>query len=454
MLCKPAYCSTLLACLPRLLELCPVLAGVDLCSTSEMPMFKTLQRAYDTLGAVRQQVADRYDGDFDGRPFHTLRRDTHDGHYHPDQLPRQLPAISAVLDPQSKQSHPPQRMLTRIMHHAQWLANIDAANLADVNEPHPSIPHCEASRYISVSQPTSAGTIDIVPDGTWATTVDNRTLSTYLEFRHGLNISAASSVHDAAAARGDIVDRRGHAEANTADHNRRHNGVLNKGYDMLLAVAVGQVVKGDKADKSQMAELNEGTITDLCELEGDEDTGADCHVEVKVPSPCSASAYKVGLGTKTGGGCYASVGHLYALGNTEERYRNGILGVKQKGRKCEGPFNHATGRGYVKAQKGKYRHALAQGARVTPLIVETTGAISPRACAYIAYLARRARGSRARDGTTYGRLRASPTSFFVHHTQRLSKAAACGNVDGIHKMIQAAKQSAAARARGAQERDA
>ena len=40
------------------------------------------------------------------------------------------------------------------------------------------------------------------------------------------------------------------------------------------------------------------------------------------------------------------------------------------------------------------------------------------------------------------------------HTQRLSKAAACGNVDGIHKMIQAAKQSAAARARGAQERDA
>ena len=34
---------------------------------------------------------------------------------------------------------------------------------------------------------------------------------------------------------------------------------------------------------------------------------------------------------------------------TEERYRNSILGVKQKGRKCEGPFNHATGRGYVKA---------------------------------------------------------------------------------------------------------
>ena len=29
-----------------------------------------------------------------------------------------------------------------------------------------------------------------------------------------------------------------------------------------------------------------------------------------------------------------------------------------------------------------------------------------------------------------------------------------GNVDGINKMIQAAKQSAAVRARGAQERDA
>ena len=30
-----------------------------------------------------------------------------------------------------------------------------------------------------------------------------------------------------------------------------------------------------------------------------------------------------------------------------------------------------------------------------------------------------------------------PSSFFIHHTQRLSKAAAFGNVDGIHEIIQA-----------------
>ena len=35
------------------------------------------------------------------------------------------------------------------------------------------------------------------------------------------------------------------------------------------------------------------------------------------------------------------------------------------------------GRGWVEQKKGKYDHALSQGARVSPLIVETTGAISP-----------------------------------------------------------------------------
>ena len=36
---------------------------------------------------------------------------------------------------------------------------------------------------------------------------------------------------------------------------------------------------------------------------------------------------------------------MYALGNTEERNRNGVLVVKMKDLKCEGPFNHTTGCG-------------------------------------------------------------------------------------------------------------
>ena len=38
-------------------------------------------------------------------------------------------------------------------------------------------------------------------------------------------------------ARGETIDRRGDAEANSADHNRRHNTVLNKAYNMMTASA-------------------------------------------------------------------------------------------------------------------------------------------------------------------------------------------------------------------------
>ena len=44
----------------------------------------------------------------------------------------------------------------------------------------------------------------------------------------------------------------------------------------------------------------------------------------------------------------------------------------------------------------------------------------------------------------YGRSRSSATSFFVHHTQRLSKAAACGDIDGIHDSVRGLKQRMAA----------
>ena len=82
--------------------------------------------------------------------------------------------------------------------------------------------------------------------------------------------------------------------------------------------------------------------------------------------------------------------------------------------------------------------------RRTPLIVEATGAISSRSLRYVSFLAQRARGKHARDGTVYGRNRMSATSFFVHHTQRISKAAAMGDVYGIHSVIGAAKQLLAA----------
>ena len=209
---------------------------------------------------------------------------------------------------------------------------------------------------------------------------------------------------------------------------------------MISAVAIGQVAKGDKSDRDAMARLNSGTVTDIVEYDGDDDTGADAHTEVKVPSPFT-SAHRAGKGTETHGGTPTSVGHLYAHGNTDEPFRVSILGVKRKGRRRDGPFDHRTGRGWVEKKKGKYEHALSQGARVSPFIVETTGAISPLSLPVVSRLSRRARGKNARDGTKYGRSRRSTKSYFVHHTQRLSMTAACEDVRGIFKSITALKQS-------------
>ena len=61
-----------------------------------------------------------------------------------------------------------------------------------------------------------------------------------------------------------------------------------------------------------------------------------------------------------------------------------------------------------------------------------------------ASLARRARGKGARDGTKYGRSRTSARTFYQHHTQQLSVAAAIGDVMGIHQAVQNTKQAFAA----------
>ena len=55
-----------------------------------------------------------------------------------------------------------------------------------------------------------------------------------------------------------------------------------------------------------------------------------------------------------------------------------------------------------------------------------------------------ARGKGARDGTKYGRSRTSARTFYQHHTQQLSVAAAIGDVMGIHKAVQNKKQAFAA----------
>ena len=48
------------------------------------------------------------------------------------------------------------------------------------------------------------------------------------------------------------------------------------------------------------------------------------------------------------------------------------------GRKSDGPFNHDTGRGWVKCQRGHYFDALRKHSRVVLVIIEATGGIGHR----------------------------------------------------------------------------
>jgi len=258
----------------------------------------------------------------------------------------------------------------------------------------------------------------------------------------GLNIAAAKALHDAEEATGKTVDRRGDDLSNNGEYNRRHHAVVRKAAAMVSAVAVGQVILGDKEDKAKTDMLNEGCAVDLAELEGDDTTGGDCLYEAKVPSALTKS-YSAGKGSKKGGGKPGSVGHLYAFGNTEEFYRLDILGCRRRGRKTDPAMSHATGKGYVAKHIGTYYDALfVKKTRVIPLIVETTGGIAPHALAHIGHLARRATGkaARSRDGTKYGRSRTSTRSFFVHHTQRIATAAQQFDARGIRKAIASRKQ--------------
>lgn len=201
---------------------------------------------------------------------------------------------------------------------------------------------------------------------------------------------------------------------------------------MTSAVSIGRVVLGDKKQLHLTDTINSGHAVDLAELEGDDETGADVCQEYKVPSPLTAT-HRAGRGSLEHGGSPANVGHRYALGSTEERYRLDVLGCKGRGRLGrDKPLNHKTGKGTVKERRGQYFDALRnKRSTVIPMIVETFGGISPHAIHHIAKLAKRAK--HGRDGTAYGRSRTSPKTFFVHHTQQLALAAILGDAKAIRR---------------------
>ena len=173
----------------------------------------------------------------------------------------------------------------------------------------------------------------------------------------------------------------------------------------------------------------------------------DVHYEVKCWNPLIKSTTS-GRGSWDNGGNVASVGHLYGFGNTLDKALTAVVGCKERGRQVDGPLDHSTGKGWVKDHaygKGwvktdtgwkwmgaQYYDAKWVKKAITRLVlVETLGGIAPPTKQFLHVFAKEAAGTNT-DRTVYVRGE-SASSFVVHHTQQISKAAVAGDADNINK---------------------
>jgi hypothetical protein len=171
--------------------------------------------------------------------------------------------------------------------------------------------------------------------------------------------------------------------------------------------------------------------------------GTDWLGEVKVPSPFTTT-HHAGRGTATFGGTCTDVGHEYAFGNTEELLHVGALGCPERGSSGDGPFNHSSGRGWVKKKVGDYVDALdKKNNQVALLLVEVMGGINRRGQQQLRLGGRCANDKkRGHDTTPYSRCRRDCTSYLTYHSRAISGAAVFADAGNIDRGIVLLKQSA------------
>ena len=126
-----------------------------------------------------------------------------------------------------------------------------------------------------------------------------------------------------------------------------------------------------------------------------------------------------------GGAASQAEGHRNAFGNTEEHGRVAILGCKGHGTQSEGPFDHRTGKGWIKKHEGDYADARSKGSTIVPLIAETFGGICPQANGVLKHFHRLATTPNHRDATHYGD-KCIHKAYYSHHLRAISTAVNTG----------------------------
>ena len=436
------YTATFLACWPQLRVLLPDLHGVDP-TAADAPRFAKeavagyveLRRRREVSAAIHSRV-----------DKHFTQRGGNKDPFHPPGLPEaeSLPTPAVLFDPTSKSKAPSSGKLAMVNNCIVWhqlKADLDVRDEHTARNPtdgDSEVKHREASRLIAVCAPYAGAWHSVPLDGSQASKLATPQWQASVQRQLGLHLSAPKPALLELAELGETVDFFGDKACNTANHNRRHNGALRGWHDVIAAVATTQTVLGDKtngAKTKQFNDFNDGHVVDIAEI-GAGDSGEDVCNEVKV-----FAALKKGGSTGRGGadgGTSRKVGHKYLFGNTEDQCRIDNLGCAPRGRPTDGPFNHKTGKGYVKGKKGDYHDALfVKRNRVDLLLHEDLGGgFSPPAAHKIRRLGRKSREHEV-DRTPYKGDR--KISFVSYHTRAISMNIVRATAWTLHDAAQKAK---------------
>jgi hypothetical protein len=438
------WCASLLRSWRELQRMLPLCAAIDI-NTSDLPIFKELHKEYGNLQTTRDRV-EKTHKEFD-KQYNYEMDGSKKTRFHLDSLPdrKYVPDIVKITANENSVPPPQQRTLSAIITNENWHAHALATLELDATATDTLVRHREATRFISVSQVGSGSWLDVAPDSSLPFARQRSSLATIaLQRRLGLYISSGiGAAEGEASAEGVEPDYLGDRRCNGGAHGPRHNAVLRAVRDVVAAVATNTVLLGDKEQRDHYQQYNAGYVADLIQP-GASPWGTDWLAEIKCPSPLTLS-HHAGRGNSKGAGTLQDVGHFYAFGSTEEHLHLDIYGCAKRGRRADGPFNHATGRGYVEAKKGHYDDGIKKkNNMVVAVVVESFGGIGTRAQRAFKFAARRAGDKkRGRDGTKYSRTR--PASFLTHHMRQISSAAVITDAYNIEKEIIGIKISQAPR---------
>ena len=317
------------------------------------------------------------------------------------------------------------RTFTAVASCASWHACMAATHAFDTANSHlATVPHREATRLLSCSQPDAGAWLSRTPDISISHShVHSRKFTTAIQRRLGLYISATVSALTFAGTLASQHDLLGDSVINAANHTHRHNAGLSALYTAVLAASSTTVSLGDKGDgtrgsrdtsTSRHAHLNSTHIPDLI-------SGTTLW-EFKAITPFHPTPALGHGSTRNGGAPSEADGHFIAHGNTLESITRLTRGLVAHGTPSDPPLDRVTGHGRVAAVAGHYADAIIKKNPLILFLVETTGALSLEARAAIAYLHRLTKPRCARDGTQYGTARGATTSFRRHHTAAISSA--------------------------------